>query len=527
MTRAIALVGLFALAAPSWAGQGASPAPAAPMALKGTLERIKVHGKSLEGNLMKETAAPEVSIYLPPSYARETNRRYPVVYLLHGYTNSDLGYFGPTGRQLHLIAERVFGAGSAREMILVMPNCMNAYGGCMYSNSVTAGDWEGYIADDLVGYMDSHYRTLATRASRGLAGHSMGGYGTLRIAMKRPDVFSAIYALSSCCLNEGTVRPPRDGAPSAAESIKSIEEAKDNRAAQGTLARAAAWAPNPANPPLYLDLPTKGGEVQPAVAVKWAANSPVAMLDQYAANLRKYKAIALDIGLSDTLIASNKVFVEALTRFGLQHTFETYDGDHGNRIPQRLEEKVLPFFSQQLTFEAQARPVSWRPNPIAPASLVPPGVPAPSAKEQAAIAEVLALENAMEAAVVRQDTAFLERVLAPTFIFTHGDGWTGGGKPLKVDTKATWIEWVKRQPAPYWYRELDSVQVELHGDVALTIGRYFYLPRTAGQTASTTAVSHMHVWFERAYAKRNGQWQHLSHRTVRGPLPTAEAAGTH
>jgi hypothetical protein len=245
--------------------------------------------------------------------------------------------------------------------------------------------------------------------------------------------------------------------------------------------------------------------------------------------VRKYKAIALDIGLSDTLIASNKVFVEALTRFGLEHTFETYDGDHGNRIPQRLEEKVLPFFSQQLSFGAQASTssASWRPRTSAPASLVPPGVPAPNAADAAAIAEVLAVEKAMEAAVVGQDIRFLERVLAPTFIFTHVDGWTSGGKPLKVDTKATWIEWVKRQPAPYWYRDLDSVQVELHGDVALTIGRYFYLPRTAGQTASTTGVSHMHVWFERAYAKRNGQWQHLSHRTVRGPLPTAEATGTH
>ena len=334
-------------------GSSAGQAPAAPVALKGTLERVKVHGKSLEGNLMKESPSPDVSIYLPPSYAKERSRRYPVVYLLHGYTNSDLGYFGPEGRQLHLIAERVFGAGTAKEMILVMPNCMNAYGGCMYSNSVTAGDWEGYIAEDLVGYVDGHYRTLATRASRGLAGHSMGGYGTLRIAMKRPDVFSAIYALSSCCLNEGTVRPPRDSAPSPAESIKSVEEAKGNRAAQGTLARAAAWAPNPANPPLYLDLPTKGGQVQPDVAVKWAANSPVAMLDQYVGNLKKYKAIALDIGLADTLIASNKVFVERLVRYGLPHTFDTYEGDHGNRIPQRLEEKVLPFFSQQLSFDAR------------------------------------------------------------------------------------------------------------------------------------------------------------------------------
>jgi S-formylglutathione hydrolase FrmB len=319
--------------------------------LKGSLERVKVFGKSLEGNLMGESASPDVSIYLPPSYAKDRSRRYPVVYLLHGYTGTDLSYFGDSGRQLHRIAERVYQSGTAREMILVMPNAMNAYGGSMYSNSVTAGDWEGYVAEDLVAYMDRNYRTLATRGSRGLAGHSMGGYGTIRIGMKRPDVFAAIYALSSCCLNEGTVRPPRGGGPSPAESIRRIEEAKGNRGAQGTLARAAAWAPNPANPPLYLDLPTRNGEVQPSVAVKWAANSPVAMLDQYVHNLKKLKAIALDIGLQDNLITSNQVLVEALKRFGVAHTFETYEGDHGNRIPQRLEEKVLPFFSNTLSFD--------------------------------------------------------------------------------------------------------------------------------------------------------------------------------
>jgi S-formylglutathione hydrolase FrmB len=237
-------------------------------------------------------------------------------------------------------------------MILVMPNCMNAFGGCMYSNSVTAGDWEGYVADDLVAYMDKTYRTIPTREARGLGGHSMGGYGALRIAMKRPDVFAAVYALSSCCLNEGTVRPPRGGGPSPAELVKSVDEVRGSRGgAQGTLARAAAWAPNPKNPPLYLDLPTRNGEVDPAVAVKWAANSPVAMLDQYVPSLKKYKAIALDIGLQDGLITSNQVFVERLQRFDIPHTYETYEGDHGNRIPQRLEEKVLPFFSRHLSFE--------------------------------------------------------------------------------------------------------------------------------------------------------------------------------
>jgi S-formylglutathione hydrolase FrmB len=304
---------------------------------------------------MGESSSPEVSIYLPPSYAKERSRRYPVVYLLHGYTNTDLGYFGDTGRQLHRLAERGFDSGAAREMILVMPNGMNAYGGSMYSNSVTTGNWEGYVAEDLVAYMDRNYRTLAARESRGLAGHSMGGYGTMRIGMKHPDVFAALYALSSCCLNEGNVRPNRNGGPSPAEAISSVDEARGNRAAQGTLARAAAWAPNPAKPPLFLDLPTKNGDVQPDVAVKWAANSPVAMLDQYVFSLRKYRAIALDVGLQDSLLASNRLMDEALTRFGVPHTFETYEGDHGNRVPQRLEEKVLPFFSSVLSFDPPKR----------------------------------------------------------------------------------------------------------------------------------------------------------------------------
>ena len=84
--------------------------------------------------------------------------------------------------------------------------------------------------------MDKTYRTIASREGRGLAGHSMGGYGTMRIGMKRPDVFSAIYALSSCCLNEGTVRARGTG-PSPAELVKTMEEARGNRGAQGTRAR--------------------------------------------------------------------------------------------------------------------------------------------------------------------------------------------------------------------------------------------------------------------------------------------------
>jgi hypothetical protein len=169
---------------------------------------------------------------------------------------------------------------------------------------------------------------------------------------------------------------------------------------------------------------------------------------------------------------------------------------------------------------------SWRPKTGPAPTVTPPGVPAPSPEDAAKIAEVIAFEKEMEAAVIRQDTAFLERALAPTLIFTHGDGWIDGGAPLKVDTKASWIEYVKKQPSPYIYRELDHIQVELHGDIAITLGRYFYLPRSTKPT-----TSHLYVWFERVYVKQNGQWLHLSHRTLKGPVREedgpAVSASTH
>lgn len=172
--------------------------------------------------------------------------------------------------------------------------------------------------------------------------------------------------------------------------------------------------------------------------------------------------------------------------------------------------------------QSASQDAAWRPKTGPAPSVVPPGTPPPGTAEKAAIAEVIAFERATEAAVVRGDTAYLERALAPTFLFTHGDGWVDGGEPLKVDTKASWLTWVKKQPAPYIYRELDHVQVELHGDVAITLGRYFYLPQ------SNAPPSHSYVWFERVYAKRNGQWQQLSHRTVKGPVrnEVATAAST-
>jgi hypothetical protein len=135
-------------------------------------------------------------------------------------------------------------------------------------------------------------------------------------------------------------------------------------------------------------------------------------------------------------------------------------------------------------------------------------VPEPSAADAATIAEVLAFERQMEAAVVKGDVKFLASIIPNDFRFTHGDGWVAGGQPLRVDTKETWLASVEKKP--YLNRDLGPVAVELHGDIALTYGRY-----TMHQTSSPSVETS--VWFERVYAKRNGRWMYLSHRTVHGP----------
>jgi hypothetical protein len=133
-----------------------------------------------------------------------------------------------------------------------------------------------------------------------------------------------------------------------------------------------------------------------------------------------------------------------------------------------------------------------------------------AASTDAGAAEVLAFERDMEAAVVRGDVAYLSRILPADFTFTHGDGWTTGGAPIRVDTRSSWLDAVGKQP--YLSRDLDSVKVEMHGDIAITYGRYFAKNRDApaGRDRFT-------VWFERVYARRAGQWQYVSHRTVHGP----------
>src|SRR5215831_9671506 len=318
-----------------------------------SVEDIKVRGTALEGNLEGDAVDRDVIVFLPPSYAKEKSRRYPVVYALHGYS---IGAEQWT-HEIHVpqTIEGAFAQG-AKEMIVVLPDSKTLHDGSMYSSSVTTGDFEQFIAHDVVAYIDTHYRTIPDRLSRGLVGHSMGGYGATRIGMKHSDVFGSLYIMSPCCLSPRPAGPANPELEKALESVKPPEDSgKLSFFPRAMLASAAAWSPDPKNPPLYLDLPMKDGQPQLDVLAKWAANAPLAFIDQYIGNIRQYRAISIDVGDQDGLRADTSRLHDALDNYGIANAFEVYSGTHTSRVADRFQNHVIPFFSQNLCFTAVCR----------------------------------------------------------------------------------------------------------------------------------------------------------------------------
>lgn len=319
----------------------------------GTALQLQMHSKAIEGSLAGDSPLRDVSVYLPPSYGHTSRRRYPVLYMLHGSGGTHLSYF-QEGASTHIpsIADRTLQKGVSREMIIVAPNGNTLFGGSNFSSGATTGDFETFVARELVEFIDANFRTIPQREARGLAGHSMGGYGTLRIGMKHPDVYSAIYVLSSCCIGAAS------NLSTDAAVIAKFEDWYRNATAMPTSGQqipsairtsvqaAVAWAPNPKRPPLYFDIPFQSGAPIKAVVDRMTANRPLAMVDQYIGNLRKL-VIAFDVGDRDFNIAANLAELDRiLAAYQVPHSFEIYSGDHNDRIPERFESKVMPFFSQ-------------------------------------------------------------------------------------------------------------------------------------------------------------------------------------
>jgi len=316
-----------------------------------------VHSPGLEHNLLGDRADQRVAIYLPAAYQAEPERRFPVIYFLHGYSD-------PTPR--HQAAQMfqedmdaLIAAGSAQPMIVVLPNGNNRYHGSFYANSSTTGNWDDYITRDVVGYVDGNYRTLATAEKRGIVGHSMGGFGALTLAFRHPDVFSVVYAMSPCCTdlvedlgasNQAWVRIDKLQSPDEAEQALG----KGDFFVAADSAMAAALAPDPkskilGDPPFVVAGRTV--RTDPEAFARVAANMPVNMVRPLLPNILRLRAIFIEYGAQENFTHipfGARELSQALAEAGVSHTLEVFQGDHGNHFARRVEERMLPWMSQQL-----------------------------------------------------------------------------------------------------------------------------------------------------------------------------------
>lgn len=305
-----------------------------------------IYSSHLE-NKFGENPTRKVSVYLPPGYDQSA-QRYPVIYYLHGFTGNHVIY-----PQMKEVLDFAIAKQKTKPFILVISDQLTKYGGSFYSNSQIFGNWEDFTVEDLVGYMDKNYRTIANKDSRGVTGHSMGGYGALKLAMRHPDVFSSVYALSPGALTIVREYGPNSNTYKELSAIKSIEDLNKTYFPKVIIAFAKSWSPNPDKPPFYCDVPFEynNGElvVHQDVLEKWYKNMPLHLIDRYIDNLKKLKAIKLDWGRNagDRFLIQCDMFSQRLENVGITHFAEEYIGTHISGIwtkDGRIVNDMLPFF---------------------------------------------------------------------------------------------------------------------------------------------------------------------------------------
>jgi S-formylglutathione hydrolase FrmB len=358
---------LLASCAPPAAPRGREAAAAA-VPSSGTLVRDTVRSAALRGNPLGDPAARAVAVYLPPSYAASPGRRYPTVYLLHGFDGDPDQW---TGRmRLPRAIDSLVAAGAVREMIVVMPDGKNSFGGSFFANSAATGRWEDFLVREVVKHVDGRYRTVRSAAGRGIGGWSMGGHAALRLAARHPEVFGAAYGLSPCCLGDlwadfgpegGTA-----GEPAVPWAGAMNLRTREDLAAAGfgvrlRMALAALFSPDPSGSPFAVALPFTWAvdgtyPARPAHSA-WARVSPDSLAARHRRGFARLRGIAFDAGTEDGLRhipGSTRALSAALAREGIPHTFEPYAGTHGSHIAERLRTRVLPFFSARLAGQPSA-----------------------------------------------------------------------------------------------------------------------------------------------------------------------------
>lgn len=313
----------------SSASEAASSAPST-----SKIENPTITSKAIAANLLDENTERVLTVYLPPSYETST-KAYPVVYYLHGFGDSARAFVVSAKKQL----DEMFADGTD-EFILVGIDGNNKSGGSFYVNSPVTGSFEDYVTQEVVAYIDSSYRTLAAAASRGLCGFSMGGFGTVNLALKHPDIYGAMYAMS----------------PGIAKT-DSFNDVLDTWKYDSAVTKAygQAFAPSPdGEAPYFTKLTLDGSAADNALLAKWIdgyANWDK-KLNDYLAKSTPLHGIGISYGDSDSygwIPEGCEYFIGLLKQNGIEPSVNAFKGGH--MIPVNASKDILvPFFREHLTF---------------------------------------------------------------------------------------------------------------------------------------------------------------------------------
>ena len=312
----------------------------------GAVVRERFESEVLRGNAPGDPHVRTVPIYLPPAYAEEPARRFPVCFVLSGFTGrgtillNDGPWSPPLDRRMDALIARGCG-----EMILVLPDCFTRYGGSQYLDSTATGRYEEHLIGELVPWVDRRYRTLAGREHRGITGKSSGGYGALIQAMRHPDVFGAVCSHSGDLYFDYCYRADVPKLCSALQQagglepwLKRFEAAQqkkhDDFTVLNMVAMAACYSPNPDTPPFGFDLPCdlETGAFREDVWRRWLEHDPLHVLETHAESLRAMKLVYLDCGTQDEwhLHHGARLFARRLGELGITHEHQEFDDGHMN-----------------------------------------------------------------------------------------------------------------------------------------------------------------------------------------------------
>lgn len=315
------------------------------------LKPEKITSQALAGNLLGDPTERNVFVLLPPSYAT-SEKRYPVVYVLPWGNGlpADNTYTFKSAMQLLLRR------GEIAEMIIVVPDGSNKLGASQFRSSTAIGDYETYVTRDVVDYIDSHYRTLPTRDSRGVAGCSNGASAAMRLALKFPNIFSVVVPTDGSYDDSLDVwQSDVDALREKTQLPETLDDIDFMDVTGWYIEAAAGAAPDPNNPPFYCEMPFRivdgHGEFVQAVVDKIVEHDAAHEARRYLAQPLRLQGILIRHGKYDTDSAQSAAsFVQLLTDLGIDYEYVENPGDH---CGYGWEGDSLRFMAENLAFEAQ------------------------------------------------------------------------------------------------------------------------------------------------------------------------------